>query len=262
MASLQLNIRIRRSLDSRGVWGSLQHYAGEVLRSVFPRRIKPHPFDLRHGVHTSEHIAGRKLAAGHKHDIYNTTYLPSHPSMVSGCVDAWRAAARSGDPPLDAYTFVDLGSGMGRALMIASLSPFREVVGVELNPGLADHARRNLDTWLATPRACNNVRVSTCEATEFAWPLTPLLIYLFNPFEAPVFRALLPTLDKALDAGAGPIDILYIYPAFTEVLQEHPRARLIAHAQSMLSEEDRAADPYNDPASLSYGVDFNIYRLV
>lgn len=45
--------------------------------------------------------------------------------------------------PLDfeEYTFIDLGSGKGRALLIASEYPFRAVVGVELSPKL--HALRS-----------------------------------------------------------------------------------------------------------------------
>ena len=38
--------------------------------------------------------------------------------------------------PLDGYTFVDLGSGMGRAVLVASEFPFRRIVGVEIAPEL------------------------------------------------------------------------------------------------------------------------------
>ena len=261
MRSLQLSARFRRSLKNRGFLGSLGHYSVRAYRIFRPFRLEPHPFDLKHGVHTTAHILGSDLATGHAHDIYNTVYLPSHPSMVSSCIDVWRSFLASSDLPIEDYSFVDLGAGMGRAIMVASLYPFREVVGVEMNPGLGDQARRNLAIWLGTPRACNNLRVATCDATEFSWPRTPLAIYMFNPFEEPVLVELLSSLERALVDGAGPIDILYVYPAYTAWLEAHPQARLIARTHAYLSEEDRAIDPYNDPKAEKYSVDFHIYRF-
>ncbi len=75
-----------------------------------------------------------------------------------------------------------------------------------------EQARSNLAIWQQTPRACNDLEIATCEATDFAWPKTPLAIYMFNPFEEPVVVALLQRLDQALAEGSGPIDILYVYP--------------------------------------------------
>ena len=54
--------------------------------------------------------------------------------------------------PIDAYTFVDLGAGMGRAMLLAADYPFRAVVGVELHPTLARIARANLAIWRAAKR--------------------------------------------------------------------------------------------------------------
>ena len=38
---------------------------------------------------------------------------------------------------------------MGRGLLLAAEMPFREVVGVELNPELARIAEKNVATWKA-----------------------------------------------------------------------------------------------------------------
>jgi hypothetical protein len=265
MGHLQLSVRLRRSFRERGIFGSLRHYAERAYRIVRPQRLDPHPFDLKHGVHTTAHIIGSMLGTGHAHDVYNTVYLPSQPSMVRSCIEVWRSLCidsdLSIDPPLEAYTFIDLGAGMGRAVMVASEHPFRRVVGVEMNPGLSEQARRNLAIWQRTPRACSDLEIANSEATEFAWPAGPLAVYMFNPFEGPVVEALLLRLERALAEGAGPIDILYVYPAFAASVDAHPRARLLAKTRCYLSDEDRAIDPYNDPSEEKYGVDFYIYRL-
>ena len=42
------------------------------------------------------------------------------------------------------FTFVDLGSGKGRTLLMASDYPFRRIIGVELLPSLHQIAQENL----------------------------------------------------------------------------------------------------------------------
>src|SRR5690242_3381287 len=49
-------------------------------------------------------------------------------------------------------SFVDLGAGRGRALVFAAEHGFRTVVGVELDPALAEQARSNLAGWQARRR--------------------------------------------------------------------------------------------------------------
>jgi hypothetical protein len=245
----------------RGVLGSVSHYCGRLYRTVRPVKLKPHPFDLRHGVYTTALIEGSALASGHAHDLYNVCYLPSHPSMVTGAIDLWRGVLREADAKLNTYTLFDLGAGMGRALMVASLFPFQTIVGVELSKLLCEQAERNLEMWLRTEHACDAIEIANCDATEYAWPRSPILIYMFNPFEEPVVAALLQSLERAREEGARPIDILYVHPIAAACLDTHPRVRLLTSDFCYLSEEDRAADPYNDPKSPFYGVTCNVYRL-
>ncbi len=51
-------------------------------------------------------------------------------------------------------TFVDIGSGMGRVVLIASRLPFKQVVGVEISPALHEIARENLATYDRAVQRC------------------------------------------------------------------------------------------------------------
>ena len=104
-----------------------------------------HPFDAANGVRTSGLVAGRHLKSGHRHDRHATAYYGVAPSVFQALIRRWR---RSGPPaPIEGTTFVDVGAGMGRAMLLAAELPFRAVIGVELNPALVRIARRNLAVW-------------------------------------------------------------------------------------------------------------------
>jgi predicted RNA methylase len=167
-----------------------------------------HPFDLANGVRTSGLVAGRHLKSGHKHDRHATAYYGVAPSVFHALVQRWQRTKPAA--PIEQFTFVDIGCGMGRALLLAAEMPFREVVGVELNPTLARIARRNLTVWRAAGRMRSGVRVCCRDAVDFQLPVGPCLIFLFNPFGATVMRRLLRKLSATFAARAAALDLLYV----------------------------------------------------
>lgn len=99
---------------------------------------------------------------------------------------------------------------MGRAMLLASEFPFRAVVGVELNPTLARIGRRNMSIWRTAGRAKAPMRMLCKNAADFDLPPGPCVVFLFNPFGAPVFRRLLSQWTRTLAGREGQIDILYV----------------------------------------------------
>jgi hypothetical protein len=167
-----------------------------------------HPFDVEFGVRTSGLIAGRHLKSGHKHDRHATAYFGVAPSVFRGLIRDWRKSRRG--VKLEAFTFVDVGAGMGRAMLLAAEMPFRNVVGVELHPGLAGIARKNLATWRKGGRGRTPAKLICGDALEFAWPEGPCVAFLFNPFGAVMMRRMLKGLAKSFKGRAGELDILYV----------------------------------------------------
>jgi SAM-dependent methyltransferase len=176
-----------------------------------------HPFDLEFGVRTSGLIAGRHLSSGHRHDAHNTAYYGVAPSVFRTMVVRWRQSKPAA--PIDEFTFVDLGAGMGRAVLLASEYPFREAVGVELHPTLARMARKNAAIWRAAGRPLAPMRMICADAVDFRFPDGPCIAFLFNPFGAPVLRRLLSKLARNFAGRASELDILYVNNEHESVLE-------------------------------------------
>lgn len=167
-----------------------------------------HPFDVEFGVRTSGLVAGRALKSGHPHDRHTSAYYGVAPSVFQALVKRWRRSKPAGR--IEETTFVDVGAGMGRGMLLAAELPFQSVIGVELNPVLARVARRNLAVWKKAGRAASSMHIVEGDAAEFRWPAGPCLAFLFNPFGGVVMRRLLISAERQLAARPGELDLLYV----------------------------------------------------
>jgi SAM-dependent methyltransferase len=223
-----------------------------------------HPFDVQHGVRTSGLIAGRHLASGHRHDRHNTAYYGVAPSVLQGLVARWRRTPQQA--PLDQYTFIDLGAGMGRAVLLAAEYPFRAVVGVELHPTLAGIARKNLRLWRAAVKAKAPMRMLCQDVLEYKFPPGPCVAFLFNPFRAPVFRRLLKSMAQSFAGREGLLDLLYVNHEQEHLLEMEKGFSRLFEGQIRRSRVDAIADhailanqPEGEYASSNYE-DCSVWR--
>jgi hypothetical protein len=199
-----------------------------------------HPFDLEFGVRTSGLVAGRHLGSGRRHDRHVTAYYAIAPSVLKGILIRWRRCRPLA--PIDEYTFVDLGAGMGRAMLLAATYPFRAVIGIELHPLLSRIGRRNLAQWRSAGRAVAPMRMLCRDAVEFPLPAGPCVAFLFNPFAAPVLRRLLRAWSQSLDDNAQPLDILYVNNEQESVFERAPGFTRLFKGQIRRSHADAVAD--------------------
>ncbi len=126
---------------------------------------------------------------------------------------------------LERTAFVDLGSGMGRAVLLAASRPFRQVVGVEISPALHAIARDNLAAIDRSSLRCRDVRLVRDDAATYAFPRGDLVVYLFNPFDGAI-------LVRVLDALAKParrdVALVYHTPVERAIVEDHPAFELVA----------------------------------
>lgn len=150
----------------------------------------------------------------------------------------WRASGLAHS--VAEYTFIDLGCGKGRAVLLAAEMGFREVLGVELNPGLAEVAQENVTIWKNAGRAASPIRIACGDATELDWPAGPCLVYLFNPFGPQVMRRLVERMREEFRGRPGDLDVVYQVPEQAAAFAEG--FTLLWSRPLTLSEQDRVSD--------------------
>lgn len=208
--------------------------------------IPVHPFDQIHGVETSGLVPAANLVTGHPNDEHVTAYYGVAPSILRSLIDLWRETPPP--EPIYSYTFIDIGAGKGRAMLVASELPFRQVIGIELNPAMAATARQNIHHWQQahaadiTARRPIPIELLEQDALTFDFPSTPTLAFLFHPFEAPVLKQLLRRIETQFANRSNTLDILYVNAECRTLLDKHPAFTRLFNGPVAMSPEDHAAD--------------------
>ena len=159
---------LRDSFRHRGFTGSLRYYAREfvdLLRDLTPERRKSRygdvDYDFEHGVDTT--WATISLRTRLREWLSGGQYQPSEPALFDEMLSALPAAA-------DGFTFIDLGSGKGRTLLMASSYPFRRIIGVELLEELNAIALENIARYRSPEQQCFNIEAKTGDAAALSSP--------------------------------------------------------------------------------------------
>ncbi len=88
------------------------------------------------------------------------------------------------DDVIRTSTFIDIGSGMGRAVFLAMRSPFKHIFGIEVSGALHETAKENLAQLRGIHVQCHDVRLVRADARHFEYPSGDLVLFLYNPFDA------------------------------------------------------------------------------
>ena len=169
-------------------------------------------FDARFGTDTTAELTPDEAQIPAERRGVATMYLPSLDQDLDAMLAAldWPASLAR-----DA-TFVDIGSGKGRVVMLAAMRSFREVVGVELSPVLHEIALRNLDIVRTTGALSSQARLMLGDATELAVPQGPLIAYLYHPFRESIAALVIDRIVASIAASPRPAAILYGHPTLQQ----------------------------------------------
>lgn len=185
------NIRFRVP-GIRNVISATRRYVGELL------------YERRYRVRTS----GRLILADH--DAESICYIAVK----------WRQLRRA--LPVgsvsDRDVFIDLGSGMGRAVLEAAATyPFARVVGVELNPELHEIAQTNMAN--TTRRlSCRNVELVCADLRHYQLPDDVTVIFVNNSVRGSIFATVLDEISISMKRNPRRLRFIYSNPTEDEAV--------------------------------------------
>lgn len=193
-----------------GAVRSLAQVGWEFLRESLPERKRRRYGDADYDWEfrldtTSATVSWRARLQG----LLHSAYQPIEPELFHEII-------KSLEIDFTEFTFLDIGSGKGRALLLAAEYPFRRVVGIELLAELNSVAEENIRKFLSEKRACDEIRTVCGDATEFSVPTEPLVVFLFNPLPEAGLKKVLANLDTSLREYQRPAYVLYVNPVFEE----------------------------------------------
>lgn len=188
----------------------------EFVRDSTPERRRLRygdaDFDWDHRVNTTSAALGwRDRLLG----VFHSPYQPTEAALFHEMIDAVRQQ-NGGD--LREFTFIDLGSGKGRTLLMASDYPFHHILGVELLPALHEIAKENLRQYKSESQKCFALEAICADATEWPFPAEPALLYLFNPFPEAGLRRVIANLERSMRIKPRAVYVLYHNPLLEHVL--------------------------------------------
>jgi SAM-dependent methyltransferase len=190
----------------------------EFLRDSTPARRRQRygdaEYDWEHRVNTTSGAVGwRDRLLG----VFHSPYQPTESVLFHEMIAA--LAARNGFD-FSEFTFLDLGSGKGRTLLMASDYSFRRIVGVELLPALNDVAQDNIGKYRSESQKCFAIESICGDATEFGFPVEPTILFLFHPLAESGLRRVRVNLERSLREHPRMVYVVYHNPLLARVLDE------------------------------------------
>jgi SAM-dependent methyltransferase len=190
----------------------------EFVRESTPERRRQRygdaEYDWEHRVNTtSAAVDWRDRLLG----VFHSPYQPTESALFHEMLGALRQQIHS---DFQDFLFLDLGSGKGRTLLMASDYPFRCIVGVEILPALHQAAQDNLRHYRNESQKCFALETICADAIEFPFPAESMVLYLFNPFPEEGLKRMMANLERSLLEHPRAVYVLYHNPLLEHVLDE------------------------------------------
>ena len=210
--------RLREWFARRGVLrtsAELVQGAFEIARDQLPsrRRMRYGDIDFDWDYRVDTTWSNLRLGTRIREVLAGRGYQPSDPLTFHEIMA--QLAIAFGD-----FTFVDLGSGKGRALLMASDYPFRRIIGVELLPELHAIAQENVRKYSSPRQQCRSFELHCGDARRFRLPPEPLVVFLFDPFPGDILREVIAGVEQSVREAPRKLYLAYQNPISERALAE------------------------------------------
>lgn len=203
--------RAIKKISTKGgaeVWHKVDSY----LRLARVNRVN-RKYDKRNNVDTWSSLSPSQMETDSVNRKHAEIYTPM-PERI------FRFILNSIDLDFREYTFVDYGSGKGKALLMASDFQFRKIIGVEFAKNLHRIADRNISNYKSEKQKCFNIETFLEDASRFLLPESNCIIFLYAPFHGPVLDEVLENVKQWLIDYCRRVVICYVDDDVLETMVE------------------------------------------
>lgn len=237
----ELTERLLNSARTFGWWAMATKGSAYGLMICFSRladllgalAVPSDRFDQRYGVSTHDPVELKDADVPDSAATMGKGYYPTYERVLKLILRDVTA-----DIELQTFTFIDLGCGKGRALMMASHLPFQHVIGVDFSPQLVQDAKRNVEIFerITGSSVRSSVSVVCANALDFQPPDSDLVIYMYRPFIGHVMEGVLDRLASFRDQTGRRILIAYSCPVDEHLLIANGRFRKLRETRQLALE--------------------------
>jgi hypothetical protein len=213
-----------RKLRQVGFWGTVRHSVAKMIRlgrhTLWGSPVVADRFDSLYGTDTGGLLGVGYLDIPEDRMEHAVQYGAISDEEFTRVIEELPIACED-------LTFVDLGSGKGRALLLASLFPFKQIIGVELSRMLHTIALRNIAGFTDDKQRCRDIQSVHADASTFELPAAPLLCFLYHPFDDYVMRAVVRRIEESLLEQPRAVYVWYVKPDYRRAFDETPALTLV-----------------------------------
>lgn len=223
--------KVSKSIAQRGMWGTLVRclvrpvrYVRSYLYELHPetrrRRREDRQFDEEFCVDTRIDVnLGWLAEIDSPNWVFGRGYSPAPHRSLQATLERLKINYED-------FTFIDIGSGKGRSLLVAAEFSFEEIIGVEYAASLCAVAERNFETYSNPRQVCKNLNSVCQDAAEYELPNRPLVLYFYDPFAEPLMRRVTERIHQSMVQHPRPVIVVYYNPVFAEQIADLPKMEL------------------------------------
>ncbi len=139
------------------------------------------------------------------------------------------------------FVFIDVGSGKGRALLLASRLPFMRIVGVEISAALTEVALNNIRIFKDQMQKCSKIQAVCEDGAGYELPRQKTILYLNNPFDDQVMGPVVSSVEKSLLSNPRKLYVVYQRPLHRILWDQSKMFRVTKSAERHVIYESRSS---------------------
>lgn len=179
--------------------------------------LRSEEFDRKNNITTAGIIYQTDLRINNQNQAHAVYYQGSDALLFNNALSSLKI-------DFNDYTFIDFGSGKGKALFLAAAYPFKKIIGIEFSEALDAVARENIRQFKK-----NNIEAYCMDVVDYKIPEGSVVCYFYDPFDEYIMSKVIGTIREANNFYGKSIVIVYYIARFSRLFDAEPWLERLDH---------------------------------